>query len=113
MKQRWLNLISVVLLASACNQAPDDDPKSVSAPRRGDAEHSRQWHPSRADTNPGRRAHKYELQGALGGDREFHSRERCEGARRAIIAAQAKVDDQRSEHGVLPQTRPMLACIPV
>ena len=112
MKQRWLTLTSVVFLASACNQAPDDDPGSVSTPRTGDTERSRQLHPSDAETNPVRRSRKYELQGVLRRGREFQSRESCERARSAITAAQAKADDKRSEHGVLPPTRPMLACIP-
>ena len=109
MKRRWLALTALLSVAS-CNQAPDDDTRSVNTPRAVDAERVRQGNRSLADAPP---AVKYELQGAPGGTRPFPSRQGCEVSRKAMTEAQAKADNQRSEHGVLLPSRPMLACVPI
>jgi hypothetical protein len=107
-KRRWLALNAFVFAASGCNQAPDDDPKDISTPRPNHVAPASTVHRSHAAP-----AAKYELQGGLAGPRQFPSREGCDGARRSIIEAQTKADNQRSEHGVLLPNRPMLACVPV
>jgi hypothetical protein len=112
-KLRRLALTALLLVPSACNQAPDDDPASVSA-RTEDQMRQRQF--SRADAAASRQNSfpvKYELQVGLGAPRPFPSRDRCEGARRAIAEAQAKADKERSEHGVLLPRRPMMTCVAI
>ena len=112
MKRRWL-VLTILALASACNQAPDDDPGSTNPSRANKAGKSRQSHPSRAETAPVRRAVRYELQGGLAGAHSFASRERCESAQKAVTESQAKADKKLSEHGMLLPSRPMLACVPI
>lgn len=110
MKRRWL-VLTTLALASACNQAPDDDPGSIDPTRASGPEHLRQRPPSRAGTAPVPRAVKYELQGGLAGAHSFASRERCERAQKAVTEGQAKADKKLSEHGMLFPNRPMLACV--
>jgi hypothetical protein len=111
-KRRWL-VLTTLALASACNQAPDDDPGSINSTRAGGPEDIRRRPSSRAETAPVLRAVKYELQGSLAGAHSFASRERCEKARREITEGQAKADKKLSDHGMLLPSRPMLACVPI
>lgn len=112
-KRRWLALTALLSVASACNQAPDDDPISVRTPRASDAEQVRQGQQPRGDPVPIQPVVKYELQGAPRGVLHFPSLERCERERISVTVAQAKTDNERSEHGVLVTGWPMLACVPI
>jgi hypothetical protein len=105
--------MSILALASACNQAPDDDPGSINPSRASESEELRQGPRSRAETAPVPRAVKYELQGGLAGAHSFASRERCERAQKAIAEGQAKADKELSDHGMLSPRRPMLACVAI
>jgi hypothetical protein len=112
MKGSWLALTALLSAATGCNQAPDDDPKDVRTSRANQVPPVSREHrfgAGAAETAP---PVKYELQGALAGPRLFSSKEKCDGARRAVTEAQAKADNQRSENGVPLPSRPMLSCVP-
>ena len=107
-------LAALLLAASACNQAPDDEAPGVNSQRISDADQVRQGQRVRAEAAASRQsslAVNYELQGALVVPRPFPSREGCERARTSIVEGQAKADNQLSAHGVLSPNRPMLFCV--
>lgn len=106
-------MTALLSAASGCNQAPDDDPREVATARANNVAPESTEHRTRAGAASFGSAVKYELQGTLGGPSQFLSREGCDEARRAITEAQAKSDNQRSEHGALLPSRPMLACVPI
>ena len=106
-------LAALLLAASSCNQAPDDETPGVNTQRLSDAGQARQGRRSRLEAVASRRsslAVNYELQGSSVVPRPFPSRERCEKARTAIVEGQAKADNQLSAQGVLSPNRPMLFC---
>lgn len=110
---RWFALAALLLAASSCNQAPDDETPGVNTQRLSDAGQARQGRRSRLEAVASRQrslAVNYELQGASMVPRPFPSRERCEKARTAIVEEQAKADNQLSAQGALPPNRPMLFC---
>ena len=106
-------LVVIFLTVSACDQAPNDDPRAT--PSAQNAEGSRvRVRPDR--TSPAKHAKvekSYELQGATGQPRVFPSFEKCEAARGALASAQAKEDGELSKNGPLRVSPPVLVCFPV
>ena len=114
MRPSKLALAVLLFAISACDQAPDDDPRPAtsvhSAGRNKIGERS-----SAARTPKHRLAHgtPYELQGVPGRPPSFASQEKCETARTELIEARVKEARELSRAGPLPLRPPELVCFPL
>ena len=107
-------LLLVILLAvSACDQAPDDDPRATPSVENADGSKVRVRLNRTTPANYAKVEESYELEGAAGRPRVFPSLEKCQAARGAVASAQAKEDGELSKNGPLRVSPPVLVCFPV
>ncbi len=108
-----LTLAAMLFALSACDQAPDDDPRAAPSVSQAGANKIRER--SSAAPPPHRVAHgtPYQLQGVPGKPPSFPSQEKCEAARTELIEVRAKEDRELSRAGPLPLKAPELVCFPL
>lgn len=108
-----LALVAMLFALSACDQAPDDDPRA--APSVSQAGTNKIGERSSAAPPPHRLAQgtPYQLQGVPGKPPSFASQEKCEAARTELIEIRAKEDRELSRAGPLPLKAPELVCFPL
>ena len=107
-------LVALLFAISACDQAPDDDPRAATSVHlAGRNKIVARSSVGRTSTHRLADEAPYELQGVPGTPRSFASQEKCEAARTEMIQARVKESRELSRAGPLPLRPPELVCFPL